>query len=107
MVRFTLSGITAPGIHAFIPCKCAALSRLALFGLLDFLSKSFLMRLHTLFCLLFPACAPPRPPGARIPRLIGSAAAARKSISGTLLELCICFFTVDGILFFLSFLFCH
>ena len=53
MVRFTLSGIAAPGIHAFILCKRAVFSHLALFGLLDFLSKSFLLCQHTLFRLPF------------------------------------------------------
>ncbi len=107
MVRFTLSGIAAPRIHALILCKRAVFSRLALFGLLDFLSKSFLLCLHTLFRLPFAARTTPRLPCAGIPRLIGSIAAARKSIVSSLMKLRICFFTVDGILFFLPFLFCH
>nr|WP_300859366.1 hypothetical protein [uncultured Acetatifactor sp.] len=107
MVRFTLSGIIFPGIHAFIVCKTVVLSRLVLFRLLDFLSKSFLLRLHTLFRLPFPARTMPRLPDAGIPRLIGSIAATCKGIMRSCMELCICFFTVGGILFSLPFLFCH
>ena len=73
-----LPGIFLLEIHAFILCKSAVFPRLALFGLLDFLSKSFLMRPYSLFCMLFPVHALPILPGIGISRLIGSTAAARK-----------------------------
>ena len=103
-----LAEIVLPGksIISLDKTKFFFLSQLCI-GLLDFLSKSFLMRLHTLFRPPFPGCTMPRLPGIGIPRLIGSIAAVCKSTASFLTELCISFFTAGAILFFLLFLFCH